>query len=108
MENNAAAAEVVPPSEAPPGDDDDDDRDEPPRRGRGSGSRLYSVASSLLRVHYEIAKREATADQQRLLRGAVFFGLAFFLLLLMLLVGQALLVWVLREAGLPVVAALGI
>jgi uncharacterized membrane protein YqjE len=92
-----------------PGDDfDDRDRDDAPRQPRGAGSRLYSVASSLLRVHYEIAEREAAADQQRLLRGAIFFALAFFLLLLMLLVGQALLVWVLRDAGLPTLAALGI
>ena len=64
------------------------------------------MASSLLRIHYEIAGREMQADQNRLIRGIVFFGVAFFLLLLTLLVAQALLVIALRELGVPILWAL--
>lgn len=87
----------------PPPDLDDDYDDPPPR---SNGSRLFGVASSLLRIHYEIAEREAQADQKRLVRGAAFLGIAFFLLLLTLLVAQALLVLTLREAGLKLLWAL--
>lgn len=97
-------ANLPPPPPPLKTDDDYDDYDDRPRRS--NGSRLFSVASSLLRIHYEIAEREAQIDQKRLIRAIVFFGVAFFLLLLTLLVAQALLVIGLREAGIKLLWAL--
>lgn len=102
MESSTAEPRPVPPSPPPP--DLDDDYDDPPPRT--SSSRLFGVASSLLRIHYEIAEREAQADQKRLVRGVAFFAVAFFLLLLTLLVAQALLVLGLRDAGIKLLWAL--
>lgn len=79
--------------------------EEPQYRAYSSGSgssagRLFGIARGLLQIHVDIAKREAAADQARLVRGVVFLTLALFLLLLVLLVGQALGAWLLHAAGL--------
>jgi hypothetical protein len=54
--------------------------------------RLMSLLLGLLRVHVEIARREATRDQQRLVRGVVYLVVSGFvgLLSLLLLEGLAL------------------
>lgn len=99
----------MPPASPSAAIDQDDDHEQDERAApRKRSGRLIGVASSLLRVHYEIAEREAAADRSRIVRGIVFFALSFFLLLLTLLVGQALLVCWLRARGLSDLAALGI
>lgn len=54
--------------------------------------RLISVVTGLLRVHVEIAQREAARDQRRIVRGVVYLLVAGFmgLLSLLLLEGLAL------------------
>lgn len=52
--------------------------------------RLISVLLGLLRVHLEIARREATRDQQRLVRGVVYMIVAAFVGLLSLLIVEGL------------------
>jgi hypothetical protein len=104
-------SDLPPPAPPPPDADADDDAgqdeyDDAPPRSRSNSSRLFGVAGSLLRIHYEIAEREAQADQKRLVRGVVCFAIAFFLLLLTLLVAQALLVITLRELGVKLLWAL--
>jgi hypothetical protein len=102
------ASDLPPPPPPSPGSDDDYDDGYDDRPRRSDGSRLFGVASSLLRVHFEIAEREVQADQKRLTHGVAFLGVAFFLLLLTLLVAQALLVIGLREAGIELLWALAI
>ena len=55
--------------------------------------RLLSVLTGLLRIHIQIAAREAARDQQRLARGIVFFVLAGFVGLLALLIAEGLALW---------------
>jgi hypothetical protein len=69
-------------------------------------NRLLSATSSLLSVHLEVAKREATRDQQRLVRGLLlllFGGLLFGLTLVLV---QFLAVAALQRLGLSQLAAL--
>ena len=70
----------------------DDAVPEPPPAPDLTG-RLLSVLSGLLRVHIQIAAREAARDQQRLIRGIVFLVLAGFVGLLALLIGEGLALW---------------
>jgi uncharacterized membrane protein YqjE len=100
------------PGYAPVGEAEDDGlgeprdgRDEP---ARSSVSRLTGIATSLLGIHVEIARREAERDQQRLIGGVVALGLGASLLLLSLLVVQVLCVFLLRAAGLTFPGALGV
>lgn len=98
-----AVGTSVSPAELPGGRPDEADAK---RRAGAAGerpaasSRLLGVATSLLRIHFDIAEAEATAEKGRLLRGLVCLLLAGFFLLLGLLFGQALGLFLLRAAGL--------
>ncbi len=57
---------------------------------RDLSQRFMGVLLGLLRIHVEIAQREASRDQQRLLRGVVYLLVAGFVGLLSLLIGEGL------------------
>jgi hypothetical protein len=79
-----------------------------PEIGRSGSSRLSRALYSLLRIHVEVAQREAARDQRRLFYGFIFFMIGGLFLLLMLFLGQALGVVLLRDAGLTLGEALGV
>lgn len=55
--------------------------------------RLVALLAGLLRIHLQIAATEARRDQQRLVRGIVYVGVAGFLALLALLLSEGLALW---------------
>jgi hypothetical protein len=73
---------------------------------RNGTDRVLRAGYSLLRIHFEIAQHEAARDQQRMLRGMFCLGVAAVFLVLLLFSGQALVVALLRDAGLKLSFAL--
>lgn len=74
-------------------DDADDERSE-------TSSRLVRVLKSLFAVQLEVMRREASADQDRIIRGVVAMALAALFLSTMLVALQVAAVCLLREYGL--------
>lgn len=74
-------------------DADDDERSE-------TSSRLVRVLKSLFAVQLEVMRREASADQDRIIRGVVAMALAALFLSTMLVALQVAAVCLLREYGL--------
>ncbi len=89
--------------EAAAGDAEPERQELPSRSGT---SRILRAGYSLVRIHLDIAQNEAARDQQRMLRGLVCLGVAGVFLVLLLISGQALVVALLRDAGVKLSFAL--